>query len=181
MIYMFCANGLEEVEALATLDILRRADLDVTTVGLNGKTAKGSHGITFFTDITLEEFEAGHKKCDCAILPGGGAGTEALANSKTVCDLLKQVAADGGIIAAICAAPSVPGRLGLLEGRSAVCYPGFEKYLYGAEVKSDKVVRDGNFITARGMGCSIPFGLEIVSAFCGNETAEKIGRSIMLY
>ena len=181
MIYMFCADGVEEVEALATLDVLRRAGLTVTTVGINNKTVKGPHGITFFADITLSEFEQEHEKCECVILPGGGVGTETLANSKTVCDFIKEVNDDGGLVCAICAAPSVLGRAGLLSGKNAVCYPGFEKYLYGANVKADRVAVDGNIITARGMGVAVEFGLRIVAALCGDEAAEKIGKSIMLY
>ena len=181
MIYMFCADGLEEVEALAALDVIRRAGLDIRTVGVDGKEVHGAHGITFISDITLPEFVSHNETCECVILPGGGVGTQTLAGSKTVCDFVKKINAGGGIVAAICAAPSVLGRLGLLEGKAAVCYPGFEKYLYGANVRTDKVVRDGNIITARGMGCAVEFGLEIVSALCGEQTAEKIGKSIMLY
>ncbi len=181
MIYMFCADGLEEVEALAALDVIRRAGLNIMTVGVDGKEVHGAHGITFKSDITLSGFESYNETCECVILPGGGVGTQTLSGNETVCDFVKKIYAEGGIVAAICAAPSIPGRLGLLEGKAAVCYPGFEKYLYGAKVRTDKVVRDGSVITARGMGCAIEFGLEIVSALCGEQTAEKIGKSIMLY
>lgn len=181
MIYMFCADGLEEVEALAALDVIRRAGLDIRTVGVDGKEVHGAHGITFISDMTISEFESHNAECECVILPGGGVGTQTLAGNETVKAFVKKIYAEGGIAAAICAAPSVLGRLGLLEGRSAVCYPGFEKYLYGANVKTDKVVRDGNIITAKGMGCAVEFGLMIVSALCGEQTAEKIGKSIMLY
>ncbi len=179
MIYMFCANGVEEVEALATLDVIRRAGLEITTVGLNGNTASGPHGIGFFTDRTLKEFEAAERKADAVILPGGGAGTEALYNCKTVCDFVKKTASEGGYICAICAAPSVLGRLGLLEGKRATCYPGFEKYLYGAKATGEKTVTDGNAITARGMGCAVDFGLAVVSALKGEAEAERIAKSIM--
>ena len=181
MIYMFCADGLEEVEALATLDVLRRAGLDVCTVGVSGETAEGPHGIRFFTDMTLDEFSKEERKAEAVILPGGGVGTETLANCKTVCDFVTKTASENGYVCAICAAPSVPGRLGLLEGKRAVCYPGFEKYLYKARVCKDKVVSDGKFITAAGMGCAVSFGLEIVSALCGRSAADRIGKSIMLY
>lgn len=180
MIYMFCADGLEEVEALATLDVLRRAGLEVKTVGLSGATAKGPHGIEFFTDMTLDEFLSCERTAEAAVLPGGGKGTETLAASAAVCDFVKKTAAEGGLVCAICAAPSVPGRLGLLEGRRAVCYPGFEKYLYGARICKGKVARDGNFITAAGMGCAVSFGLEIVSALLGEDAAGKIAENIML-
>ena len=181
MIYMFCADGLEEVEALAALDVIRRAGLDIKTVGVDGKEVHGAHGITFFADITLKEFEKKAEKCECVILPGGGVGTETLSGNETVCNFVKKINAGGGTVAAICAAPSVPGRLGLLEGKTAVCYPGFEKYLFGAKIGNEKVVVDGNIITARGMGCAIEFGLAVVGAFKGAVYAEKIGKSIMLY
>ena len=180
MIYMFCANGLEEVEALAALDVMRRAGLEVTTVGVNGKTALGPHGIQFLTDMTLEEFAGCERTADAVVLPGGGVGTETLFSDDTVCKAVKKTAREGGLVCAICAAPSIPGRLGLLDGKRAVCYPGFEKYLYGAVPVDEKVVRDGNFITAAGMGCAVSFGLEIVSALCGREKADVIGKSIML-
>lgn len=179
MIYMFCADGVEEVEALATLDILRRANLAVTTVGIPGKTVSGPHNIRFEADITLSEFEKKERTAEAVILPGGGVGTETLANNKTVCDFVKKTAAEGGYLCAICAAPSVLGRLGLLSGKKATCYPGFEQYLRGAEVKTCKVVADGKFITAKGMGAATEFGLEIIKALKGADAAEKVGKSIM--
>ncbi|MBO4869017.1 MAG: DJ-1/PfpI family protein [Clostridia bacterium] len=180
MIYMFCADGLEEVEALATLDVIRRAGLPVTTVGVCGKTAEGPHKIKFFTDITLDEFKNIADKTDAVILPGGGVGTQTLYENETVCEAVKKTAADGGLVCAICAAPSILGRLRLLQGKTAVCYPGFEKYLYGANVSAERVVTDGNFITAAGMGCAVRFGLAIVAALLGEEKAAQIAASIML-
>ena len=177
---MFCADGLEEVEALATLDVIRRAGLPVTTVGVCGKTAEGPHKIKFFTDITLDEFKNIADKADAVILPGGGVGTQTLYENETVCEAVKKTAADGGLVCAICAAPSILGRLGLLQGKTAVCYPGFEKYLYGANVSDERVVTDGNFITAAGMGCAVRFGLAIVAALLGEEKAAQIAASIML-
>ena len=174
---MFCADGLEEVEALATLDVIRRAGLPVTTVGVCGKTAEGPHKIKFFTDITLGEFKNIADKADAVILPGGGVGTQTLYENETVCEAVKKTAADGGLVCAICAAPSILGRLGLLQGKTAVC---FEKYLYGANVSDERVVTDGNFITAAGMGCAVRFGLAIVAALLGEEKAAQIAASIML-
>ena len=176
---MFCANGVEEVEALATLDVLRRGKLDVITVGIPGKTVSGPHNITFSTDITIDEFEKTALKADAVVLPGGGTGTETLANNKSVCDFVMKTAAEGGLLCAICAAPSVLGRLGLLQGKKATCYPGFEHLLYGAEVKPDKTVRDGNTVTAKGMGCAIEFGLCIISALKGEKAAENVAKNIM--
>ena len=176
---MFCANGVEEVEALATLDVLRRAGLEVVTVGIPGKEVSGPHGITFFADMTLDGFKADERKAEAVVLPGGGVGTETLAANETVCDFVKKTAVEGGLLCAICAAPSVLGRLGLLEGKKATCFPGFEKYLYGASVSTDKTVTDGNIITAKGMGCAVDFGLAIISALKSRDAAEKIGKSIM--
>ena len=179
MIYMFCADGVEEVEALAALDVLRRGGLDVTTVGVSGNTATGPHNITFHVDMTLDEFQKEERSAEAVILPGGGVGTETLANNKAVCDFVKKTDKEGGFLCAICAAPSVLGRLGLLKGRKATCYPGFEKFLTGAEPVPDKAVRDGRYITAKGMGCAVDFGLLIISALKGEKTALDVGKSIM--
>ena len=179
MLYMFCADGLEEVEALATLDVLRRAGIEVKTVGVSGKTAAGPHGICFTTHITLDESPSDQAPAGVT-RPGGGVGTETLYGNETVKDAVLKTAEAKGLVCAICAAPSVPGRLGLLEGRSAVCYPGFEKCLRGAKISESRVVRDGNFITAAGMGCAVRFGLEIVSAVKGKEAADGVAASIML-
>lgn len=181
MIYIFCANGVEEVEALATLDVLRRAGLDVKTVGIPDKTVTGSNRITFHTDLSINEFEkAAPKTAEAVILPGGMPGTETLANNKTVCEFVKLIAKQGGLLCAICAAPSVLGRLGLLKGKKATCYPGFENMLDGATVLPDKVVTDGKTITAKGMGCAVDFGLAIVSVLKDEKTAENLAKRIML-
>ena len=179
MIYMFCADGVEEIEALAVVDVLRRAGIELKTVGIPGKTVSGPHGITFFADMTLEEFAAKERPADGVILPGGGVGTETLANNKTVCDYVKKTADKGGLLCAICAAPSVLGRLGLLQGKKATCYPGFERYLKGATATAEHVTVDGNVITAKGMGCAVRFALAIIKAIKGEEAAENTGKSIM--
>lgn len=181
MIYMFCADGLEEVEALATLDVVRRGGLDIKTVGLSGKTAKGPHDIEFKVDLTAEEFFAKDRDADAVILPGGLGGTNALAGSKKVCDYLIKTYENGGYLCAICAAPSVLGKIGVLKGKKATVYPGFEDKLTGATVTGEKVVSDGRIITAKGMGCAVEFGLEIIAAFKGKAAADKVGQSIMFY
>ena len=178
---MFCADGLEEVEALATLDVMRRGGLDVKTVGLSGITAKGPHDIEFKVDMTADEFFADGKDAEAVVLPGGLGGTNALANSKKVCDYLLKTYENGGFLCAICAAPSVLGKTGVLKGKKATVYPGFEDKLTGATVTGEKVVRDGKIITAKGMGCAVEFGLEIISALKGKSTADKVGKSIMFY
>ena len=178
MIYMFLADGFEEVEALCPLDILRRAGLEVTTVGVGGKdTIAGSHGIIVQADIPDVMYR--DSAPDMIILPGGMPGSTNLDESKTVDAALRVAAKKGAFLCAICAAPLVLGKRGYLEGKKAVCYPGFEKYLSGATVSSDEtVVRDGNVITAKGMGAAFEFGLELVRALKDDKTAETIKASV---
>ena len=176
MIYLFLANGFEEVEALAPLDVLRRAGETVRTVGVCGRTIVGSHGVPVVCDDTADALPDGTP--DGVILPGGMPGTRNLDASAVVCDTVLAVHAAGGLVCAICAAPSVLGHLGILEGKSATCFPGFEQELTGAFVSALSVVRDGNVITAKGAGVALDFGFEIVSALCGAEKAASL-RSAM--
>lgn len=178
MIYMFLADGFEEVEALCPLDILRRAGLEVTTVGIGGRDMiRGAHGITVQTDIVDVMYR--DSTPDMIILPGGMPGADNLDKSKIVDAAIRAGARNGAYLCAICAAPFVLGKRGLLEGKKAVCFPGFEEYLEGATVVEDKiVVRDGNIITAKGMGAAFSFGLELVRALKDDSTADKISASV---
>ena len=177
MIYMFLADGFEEVEALCPLDVLRRAGLEVTTVGIGKDTITGSHGITIQADIPDVLYR--DSSPDMIILPGGMPGSTNLDESKTVDAALRAGARKGAFLCAICAAPMVLGKRGYLEGKRAICYPGFEEDLKGAEVNGgDTVVRDGNIITAKGMGVALDFGLELVRALKDDGTAEKIKASV---
>ena len=178
MIYMFLADGFEEVEALCPLDILRRAGLEVTTVGVGGKDLiAGAHGIMVQADIPDVLYR--DSAPDMIILPGGMPGSTNLDESKTVDAALKVAAKKGAYLCAICAAPLVLGKRGYLEGKRAVCYPGFEEYLSGATVPEiETVVRDGNVITAKGMGAAFEFGLELVRVLKDNETADRIKNSV---
>jgi len=177
MIYMFLADGFEEVEALCPLDILRRAGLEVTTVGIGKDIIRGAHGITVQTDIIDIMYR--DSKPDMIILPGGMPGSTNLDESKTVDAALKAGARKGAYLCAICAAPLVLGKRGYLNGKNAVCYPGFEEYLKGATVsKTESVVRDGNIITAKGMGVAFDFGLELVRVLKDNETAARVKESV---
>jgi 4-methyl-5(b-hydroxyethyl)-thiazole monophosphate biosynthesis len=178
MIYMFLAEGFEETEALAPLDILRRADLPVTTVGVGGKEIKGAHGITVIADISDSEL-ALDQALRAVILPGGMPGTLNLDACLAVHSALDAAADCGAIIAAICAAPMILGKRGMLEGKEAICYPGFEEQLRGARISDKKVVRDGRIITAKGMGVAVDFGLALVSALKSAELADKIKAAIM--
>ena len=175
---MFLADGFEEVEALCPLDILRRAGLEVTTVGIGGKDViQGAHGIIVHADIPDIMYR--DSAPDMLILPGGMPGSKHLDESRIVDSALRAASRKGAYIAAICAAPMVLGNRGLLEGKSAVCFPGFEEFLKGAKVDTENtVVRDGNIITAKGMGAAFDFGLELVKCFKNDGTAEKIKESV---
>ena len=177
MIYMFLANGFEEVEALCPLDLLRRAGLDIKTVGVGGKYITGSHGITVTADMTEEELN--DTAPSAVILPGGMPGTTNLDASAVVHRALDDAKKNGALIAAICAAPMILGKRGDLVGKEAICYPGFEKYLDGATVSENRVVTDGRIITAAGMGVALEFGLALVSALCSPEKAEELRRAVI--
>jgi len=177
MIYMFLAQGFEETEALAPLDILRRAGLEVKTVGIGGDLITGAHGITVKADMPDVLFR--DSKPDMVILPGGMPGASNLRACKKVCDLVCLCAGKRIPIGAICAAPFILGELGLLTGKKAICYPGFEDKLIGAEISDKNCVRDGNIITAAGMGAALPFSCELVSILYGKEKAEEILRAII--
>ena len=179
MIYMFLANGFEEVEALAPLDLLRRAGCDVTTVGVGGDTIVGAHGIAVGADIPDTMFR--DSKPEMIILPGGMPGTKHLDASRTVDAALRTAANTGAYIAAICAAPMVLGKRGYLQGKAAVCFPGFEEYLDGAvlQPKGINVAVDGKIITAVGMGVAIDFGLELVEALKGKDVASALRTAIL--
>lgn len=177
MIYLFLANGFEEVEALAPLDLLRRAGCKVTTVGIGGECIVGAHGIPIHADIPDVMYRDSHP--EMIILPGGMPGSLNLDSSKTVDAALRAAAANDAYLAAICAAPMVLGKRGYLKGKRATCYPGFEEHLVGATVLDCGVVRDGKAITGAGMGVAVGFGLELVSALCGREKAEELHKSIL--
>lgn len=176
MVYLFLADGFEEIEALACVDILRRAGVDIKTVGVTGKTVTGSHEIKVEADIALSECDDG---AEMVILPGGGAGTQNLAASGEVAALVKSAARRNAYVAAICAAPTVLGGLGLLEGKRAVCYPGCEPGLNGAKKCSDRVCVDGNFITSRGPGTTSEFALTLVGILKGAGVASQLRKGML--
>ncbi len=177
-IAVFAAEGCEEIEALTVVDILRRAGMETDIISLTeNKAVTGSHNIVFgaekrFDDIDMNDYDA-------AILPGGMPGTKNLATHTGVCSTVKNFAANGKLLAAICAAPSVLGELGVLEGKKAVCYPGFENHLVGAEVLLNGVFTDGNIITSRGMGTAIDFALAIVEYFSDKTIADELSKAII--
>ena len=179
MVYMFLADGFEEVEALCPLDLLRRAGADVKTVGITGKQVTGSHNITVTADILPEEMVL-DRTLEMIILPGGMPGTTNLDASGAVHEAVRFAADRGITIGAICAAPMIIGKLGYLSGRSAICYPGFEKYLIGANISAKSVVVDENFITAKGMGVAAQFGLALVNVLFGEDCVSELHKSTMM-
>ena len=177
MFYCFLADGFEETEALAPVDILRRAGVPVTTVGVGGDVIRGSHNIYVQADIELGDYEPDPDMLGI-ILPGGMPGVKNLYAASEVQEAVSYCASRGLYVCAICAAPSIPGRMGLLDGRKATCFPGFEDDLHGAQATGEKVVVDGSFITAKGAGCALEFGFAIVAEVCGEEKAEAIAAAM---
>lgn len=177
MIYLLLAAGFEECEALVPADLLRRAGFTVKTVAVTAGPVTGSHGITVEADIPAAE---ANEPIELLILPGGMPGTRNLDDSPHVDRLISRALADGGRIAAICAAPMILGKRGLLRGKGAVCYPGFENYLEGARLSDRRVVTDGNITTAVGMGAAGEFGLELVSLLSSPEAANELAKAAML-
>lgn len=177
-VYIFLADGFEEIEGLTVADLLRRAGISVKTVSVTGSlSVTGSHQITVAADLLFED--ADFNDASLLVLPGGGPGTRHLKEHGRLAALLKETAAQGGRIAAICAAPSVLGGLSLLRGHRAVCYPGFENELEGAIVSDNPVEVSGNFTTSRGLGTAIPFALSLISQLKGREEADRIAASII--
>lgn len=177
MIYVFLAEGFEETEAVTPIDMLRRCGKEVITVGVTGKTVNGSHNIPVVCDITMDEVKT--DSIEMLVLPGGLGGTKNLSADKRLAELITDCNSKGIFIGAICAAPSILGKMGLLKGKNAVCYPGFEDALEGARVCDVPSVRDGNIITARGAGASLEFSYELISALISKEKAEELAGKIV--
>ena len=172
-IFLFLADGFEPVEALAPVDVMRRAGLQVTTVSIMGrKEVVAAHGITVVADTLFED--ACFSQGDAFVLPGGGVGTENLSAHEPLRAILKEASSQGKLLAAICAAPMVLGRAGLLCGKKATCYPGCDGDLKGATYTAAAVEECGNIITACGPGASFDFGFSIVKYFCGEEVVNTL-------
>ena len=191
MIYVFLAEGFEEVEALAPVDLLRRAGIEVETVAVpegrtegrsaDIKTVYGARGVSVNADITLDEVDL--NKAKLLFLPGGMPGTNNLAASAKLMEMVDSFAKSGDTgkrVAAICAAPArILGARGLLKGKKATCYPGMEGEMTGADFVTDKVVTDGNITTSRGMGTAVELGLELVSLFAGKAKADELRKAVV--
>lgn len=181
MVYLFLADGFEEIEALTPVDLLRRVGVEIVTVGVTGKTVVGSHGIPVTADVTAEQAceMLKNRDIELIILPGGMPGASNLDGSDTVEAFIKEALEQDAYIAAICAAPMILGKRGLLKGRDATCYPGFEKYLDGAKYYEASVVVDGNFVTSNGMGSALDFALQLTALLKGEAESEKLADAIM--
>ena len=179
MIYVFLATGFEDIEAIAPVDIMRRAGLQVQTVSITGeKVVQSAHGVGITSDILLSEVD--FQAAEMLVLPGGLPGSTNLDACQPLTKAIKQHFEEGGAVAAICAAPLVFGHLGLLEGRRATCYPGVERELKGATYTAAIVEQDGNIITGKGPAAAFEFGYTIVDYFLG-EGASMPLRQGMIY
>ena len=179
MVYMLLGTGFEETEAIAPLDLLRRAGIEVLTVGVNGKTIYGGHNIGIEADITLPEMDL--TDLDMIILPGGLGGVASVRASKEAMDALQFAWENGKFVAAICAGPTVLADLGITSGKKATCYPGCETGM-GDAIMQDNTpfVRDGNLITGTSAGCAIAFGLALIAAMKGQQAADTIAQQIVI-
>ncbi len=177
MIAVLLADGFEEIEALTPVDMLRRAGLDVKTVAVGSKIAVGAHGIPIICDI--EAKEVNEDEISMLIFPGGMPGSLNLDASPYTDKFIAAVQKNGARLAAICAAPLVLGRRGLLSGKEAICYPGFEGELLGARISERSVVTDGNITTAKGMGVALEFANELVRIIAGKQKADELSAAVM--
>lgn len=176
--YIFLADGFEEIEGLTVVDLLRRAGVEISMVSIMGRRElTGSHGIPVVADLVFEDTD--FSDGTLFVLPGGMPGTKRLAAHEGLAALLKEKDAQGKRLAAICAAPSVLGGLGLLKGKKAACYPGFEDALTGAEVTYEPVAVADHITTSRGMGTAIPFALALVEQLTGKEKADALAKGII--
>lgn len=176
MVYVFLAEGFEIIEALAPVDMLRRAKIDTKTVGVTGKVVTSSNGVPVQADMEIDEFD--FYDVEAIVLPGGMPGTLNLENNDKLQNIIDNAMNINALVCAICAAPSILGHKNLLNEKEATCFPGFEEALAGATLSNEYVVTDGNIITARGAGVSIDFGLEIVKHLKGEEVAQNVKSTI---
>ena len=178
MVYVHLADGFEEIEALTIVDLLRRAEIETETVSITDHLAvTGSHGVKVAADILFTD--AVYSACEMLVLPGGLPGSDNLGAHDGLCEKILSFHNQGKYLAAICAAPKVFGALGVLEGKKATCYPGFEKEEWGAEILEDKVVTDGGVITSRGPATAIPFALALIEQLKGKEKADEIATGLL--
>lgn len=178
MVYIFLADGFEEIEGLTVVDLLRRAAVDITMVSVTGnRIVTGAHRILVTADILFDE--ADFKDADMLVLPGGMPGTVNLMRHEGLGKLIVSAAEQGKLLAAICAAPRVLGALGLLKGKRAACYPGTEETSFKADYRYENVIEDGNIITSRGLGTAIDFALALTTRLKGKDEAARLAKAII--
>lgn len=179
MVYMLLGTGFEETEAILPLDLMRRAGIDVMTVGVGGKTVRSSHGIPVTADIKLTEVDL--TDVDMVVLPGGLGGVATVRSSEKALQLLSFAWANGKYVAAICAGPTVLSDLGITDGKTITCYPGCEADIKNAVIRWDlPCVQDGKLITGASAGCALPFGLMLIEALKGKDAAQKVAAQIVI-
>lgn len=178
MVYMLLGTGFEETEAIAPLDLLRRAGIEVLTVGLNGKTVYGGHNIGIECDITIEQMDL--TNLEMIVLPGGLGGVASIRACKQAMDAVQFAYENDKFTAAICAGPTVLADLGITNGKKAVCYPGCENAMGTAEILDTAAATDGKLITGTSAGCAIAFGLELIRALKGNDAAAATEKQIVI-
>ena len=178
MVYLFLADGFEEIEALTVVDLCRRSGIEIKTVGIGREAIRGSHGILVQSDMADEDFKIDEKPA-MIILPGGMPGTKNLEASETVQNAIDYCVKNNIYVAAICAAPSVLGHKGLLNGHEAVCYPGFEDQLEGAAAGEGTVCVSGKFITSKGPGTAIDFALKIVEILKSRDIRNALSSTLV--
>lgn len=176
MVYLLLGHGFEETEAIAPVDCLRRAGVAVKTLGIGGREITGGHGIAVLADGVLEETDT--SDLEMIILPGGMGGVHAILASETAEGLIRRAYAENKYVCAICAAPNILGGYGMLEGKTAVCYPGMEDGMPGAVLSQTPVAVDGRIVTAEAAGSAIPFGLKLVEVLKGRQAAEAVAEEI---
>ena len=178
MVYMFLGTGFEETEAIAPLDLLRRAGVEIATVGLNGKVIYGGHGIGVETDLEIGQLDL--TNLEMVILPGGLGGVASIKGCPAAMDAIRFAYENGKFVAAICAGPTILASLGITDGKHATCYPGCEAQMGNAIMETAAAVTDGKIITGTSAGCAIPFGLQLIAALKGQETADAIAKQIVI-
>ena len=178
MVYVLLGTGFEETEAIAPIDLLRRAGVEVLTVGLNGKTVYGGHGIGIEADITESDMDL--TRMEMIVLPGGLGGVASIRASQPAMDAIRFACENSLYTAAICAGPTVLGDLGITRGKRVVCYPGCEAGCPGATFEPTAACTDGKLITGTSAGCAVPFGLALIAALKGQEAAQAVEKQIVI-
>ena len=178
MVYMLLGTGFEETEAIAPLDLLRRAGVEIATVGINGKVITGSHNIPITADLELSQMDL--NAMDMIILPGGLGGVNSIKACDKALEAVRYAYDNGKFVAAICAGPTILAQLHITDGKNATCYPGCESQMGTANMVNAAAVTDGKVITGTSAGCAIPFGLALITALKGAEAADAIAKQIVI-